>query len=280
MRREVIVAKDVCFRYQSDGPLAVDHVSFSVQAGEWVAICGHNGSGKSTLARLLNGLLFPEHGSIAIDGTATTNQEKLWEIRRKVGVVFQNPDNQFVGTTVLDDVAFGPENHGVPREEMKHRVHQAIEKVGMAGYEQHEPHRLSGGQKQRVAIAGVLAVQPTILILDEATSMLDPKGRREVMNTVRILNKQENVTVLSITHDLEEAALADRIIVMNQGKILDAAPPAKVFRNADTLREIGLDLPFAVRIRQLLQKSGLSLSDDIVTREGLVEQLWKLKWNS
>ena len=218
MDQKILVkVEDVSFKYEEQTEYALNRVSFHVNAGEWVAIVGHNGSGKSTLAKLLNGLQFSHEGSIVIDGIPIT-EESVWDIRKKVGMVFQNPDNQFVGTTVKDDVAFGLENNAVPRSEMVTRVERSLEKVKMLSFLDQEPHHLSGGQKQRVAIAGIIALKPEIIILDEATSMLDPQGREEVFDIMRELQK-ENMTIISITHDLDEAAKADRIIVMNKGKV-------------------------------------------------------------
>lgn len=217
-QNQLISVEDIVFRYRKDAERrALDGVSLQVYEGEWLAIVGHNGSGKSTLARALNGLILPESGDIEVAGIQLT-EESVWEVRKKIGMVFQNPDNQFVGTTVRDDVAFGLENNGVPREEMIERVDWAVKQVNMQDFLDQEPHHLSGGQKQRVAIAGVIAARPDIIILDEATSMLDPIGREEVLETVRHLKEQGMATVISITHDLNEAAKADRIIVMNGGK--------------------------------------------------------------
>ncbi len=227
---------------------------FSLNEGEWVSVIGQNGSGKSTLAKLLNGLFLPESGTITVNGTMALSEETVWDIRKQIGMVFQNPDNQFVGTTVQDDVVFGLENIGMPREQMVERMKQALHLVRMEEFLHEEPHSLSGGQKQRVAIAGILALQPSILILDEATSMLDPKGRVEVVETVRQLVDEKGITVLSITHDLEEVAQSDRIIVLNKGEILEEGTPQKIFKSSHMLKEIGLDVPFSVKIAELLKK--------------------------
>ncbi|KAA6443938.1 energy-coupling factor ABC transporter ATP-binding protein [Bacillus swezeyi] len=276
-QERLIAVEDITFRYQKDADRpALDHVSFHVSKGEWLAVVGHNGSGKSTLARALNGLILPDEGSIEVGGIKLT-EETVWDVRKKVGMVFQNPDNQFVGTTVRDDVAFGLENNGIPREDMVERVDWAVQQVNMQEFLDQEPHHLSGGQKQRVAIAGVLAARPDIMILDEATSMLDPMGREEVLETVRRLKDQGMVTVISITHDLNEAAKADRIIVMNGGKKYAEGLPEEVFRLNKDLIDIGLDLPFSFQLSQLLKENGLGVKGDHLTQEGLVSELWTLR---
>lgn len=273
----IIEVKDLSFRYQPNGPMVLKHVSLSVNQGEWLAIIGHNGSGKSTLAKCLNGLIQPESGDVSVSGYKTEDEAAIWEIRRRVGMVFQNPDNQFVGSTVRDDVAFGMENHGVAREDMVERLDQALKLVKMQDFADREPHRLSGGQKQRVAIAGVIALRPEIVILDEATSMLDPEGRHDVLGTMRMLNKEQGLTVLSITHDLDEAVHADRLIVMNKGEIVREGTPELIFEHADLLEKIGLTLPFAVKMEQLLRDRGLPLQKQPLTQEGLVDALWTLR---
>ncbi|HEX6922467.1 MAG TPA: energy-coupling factor ABC transporter ATP-binding protein [Bacillales bacterium] len=279
MAKRLIEAKDLFFRYD-DGDWAIQSLNLSVYEGEWLAVVGHNGSGKSTLAKMLNGLLIPEQGSVSVEGFSTADSEAIWEVRRRVGLVFQNPDNQFVGTTVRDDVAFGLENRGIPREEMIRRIDDAVDKVKMADFLMQEPHRLSGGQKQRVAIAGILAVRPSIVILDEATSMLDPKGRNEVLDTVRQLNREEGVTVISITHDLSEVLLADRICVMNKGEITDSGNAREVFQKGEELKGIGLDLPFSVKLRDELAGMGVPVSSETITEEELVEELWTFRSNN
>ncbi|MED4722040.1 energy-coupling factor ABC transporter ATP-binding protein [Bacillus atrophaeus] len=275
--KHLISVNDITFRYRkvAERP-ALDGVSLQVYEGEWLAIVGHNGSGKSTLARALNGLIMPETGEIEVGGIPLT-EESVWDVRKKIGMVFQNPDNQFVGTTVRDDVAFGLENNGVPREEMIERVDWATKQVNMFDFLDQEPHHLSGGQKQRVAIAGVLAARPDIIILDEATSMLDPIGREEVLETVRHLKEQGMATVISITHDLNEAAKADRIIVMNGGRKYAEGPPEEVFRLNEDLVQIGLDLPFSFQLSLLLKESGVALEGNHLTQEGLVKELWTLR---
>ena len=278
---EILSFNNVTFSYTPDVPdahKAVQGVTFAVNEGEWIAIVGHNGSGKSTLAKLLNGLLFPQEGEVRIMRDVLT-EENLWELRSQIGMVFQNPDNQFVGATVQDDVAFSLENNGVPYEEMVERVHESLQQVKMDGFLNHEPHHLSGGQKQRVAVAGALAMHPKILILDEATSMLDPQGREEVLQIVQALRAKIGLTVLSITHDLEEAMLADRILFMNDGKKFAQGTPAEIFALGDQLVELGLDLPFAMKMTKLLQANGIQLVGQHMTEEELVNDLWTSNFN-
>jgi energy-coupling factor transport system ATP-binding protein len=274
--KEVLSMDHVSYTYQvedGESKKAVDGVSFSVQDGEWIAIVGHNGSGKSTLAKLMIGLLFPDEGDVNVFIEKMT-EENMWAIRSRMGIVFQNPDNQFVGSTVQDDVAFALENNGVPFEDMVNRVHEALAQVKMSDFLDHEPHHLSGGQKQRVAIAGALALQPQLLILDEATSMLDPQGRDEVIRVVTELRRKTGLTVISITHDLEEVLLADRIIVMNQGSVLTIGTPEQVFARGEEMEAIGLDLPFAMKVSGLLRKHGMALNGEHMTEEELVNELW------
>ncbi|MBM7646889.1 energy-coupling factor transport system ATP-binding protein [Scopulibacillus daqui] len=274
---KLIEVNELFFRYNEEDQWILKGVSLFVKQGEWLSIIGHNGSGKSTLAKCLNGLLLPEKGSVRVNHLDTRDESHIWDIRRQVGMVFQNPDNQFVGSTVRDDVAFGMENHGIPREEMLIRLDDALKQVQMEAFADREPHRLSGGQKQRVAIAGIIALKPSIIILDEATSMLDPEGRSEIIRTMRLLNKEHGVTVISITHDLEEAIYSDRIIVMNHGELLDQGSPRDIFKETKLLKDIGLDLPFTVKLRQELQKQGCPLSDRALFQEELVEELWTLR---
>lgn len=281
MRSEIISLQEVTFTYaEDDGNVraAVNHVSYTIREGEWVAIVGHNGSGKSTLAKLMNGLLFPQTGQVRVFGEAL-NEQNLWETRSKMGMVFQNPDNQFVGATVQDDVAFALENNGIPFEEMVERVKESLVKVKMSEFMNSEPHHLSGGQKQRVAIAGAIALKPQILLLDEATSMLDPQGREEVLATVRQLKEETDLTVVSITHDLEEALLADRIIMMNQGEKYAEGTPEEIFQKGQELVDLGLDLPFAMNISKLLRAQGISLTADHMSEEELVNDLWTSHFN-
>ncbi|SFC98482.1 energy-coupling factor transport system ATP-binding protein [Bacillus sp. OV322] len=272
MKEKLVSLEDVIFKYEDQERNAVDGVSFDIYKGEWLAIVGHNGSGKSTLAKLLNGLHFAESGKILINGNPLT-EETVWEARKRIGMVFQNPDNQFVGTTVQDDVAFGLENSGVPQKVMVERVHNALKKVKMDTFLDQEPHHLSGGQKQRVAIAGVLALRPDIIILDEATSMLDPRGREEVLETVRQLKDENILTVISITHDLEEASRADRIIVMNQGKVYREGTPGEIFKLENELLELGLDIPFTVKLSKALRKQGIDVESGHLIEEELVNDL-------
>ncbi|MDX8363047.1 MULTISPECIES: energy-coupling factor ABC transporter ATP-binding protein [Bacillaceae] len=277
MGNELLSVKGVSFRYNDQSHYALKDISFSLKNGEWLAIVGHNGSGKSTLARILNGLLIPESGEVSVAGITLTN-ESIWDVRKKIGMVFQNPDNQFVGTTVIDDVAFGLENNGVERSEMVDRVDEAINRVKMEAFVDQEPHNLSGGQKQRVAIAGVLAVRPDIIILDEATSMLDPKGKEEVLRTIRKLKDEQVISVISITHDLDEASKADRILVMNKGNIFTEGRPEDIFALEKELVNIGLDLPFSVRLSKKMRRAGIPLTVDHLTDEGLVDELWTLQY--
>lgn len=279
MTEPLIQTSNLCFRYNMETDWIIRHLDMSVYAGEWLSVVGHNGSGKSTLAKLLNGLLMPEEGSVHIEGYDTAEASALWEVRRRVGIVFQNPDNQFVGTTVRDDIAFGMENHGIPRQTMLERMTETTEKVGMSAYLQHEPHRLSGGQKQRVAIAGILAVRPSIIILDEATSMLDPKGRQEVLQTVRELNQKEQVTVIAITHDLSETLFADRLMVMNEGTLALSGTPNDIFQYGSYLERIGLDLPFSIKLREALLGEQIPVSQQALTTKELVDDLWTLQSN-
>ncbi|WP_102349466.1 energy-coupling factor ABC transporter ATP-binding protein [Bacillus sp. Marseille-P3661] len=272
---KIMTVNHLFFRYTPEGEYALKDVSFQVNKGEWLAIVGHNGSGKSTLAKIINGLLMPEKGIVSIEDIQLQD-DTVWDIRQKVGMVFQNPDNQFVGTTVKDDVAFGLENNGIPRDQMIQRIESSISKVRMDDFLNHEPHRLSGGQKQRVAIAGVLALQPSLMILDEATSMLDPIGRKEVIETVRSLQNAGQMSVLSITHDLEEVTQADRVIVMNRGQVFAEGTPEEIFEYGEKLVQLGLDLPFTVKLSQLLKKKGVQLSKPHLKQRDLVNELWTL----
>ncbi len=270
----IISLKNITFRYQADQVQpALQDLSLTVNKEEWVAIIGHNGSGKSTLAKTINGLLLPETGNISV-GQLELNEENIWTIRKMVGMVFQNPDNQFVGATVEDDVAFGMENQGIPREEMVPRVKEALEQVKLTDFAAKEPARLSGGQKQRVAIAGILALRPDIIILDEATSMLDPEGRQEVISILKEVKEKYQLTVLSITHDIDEAANANRILVMREGQLMDEGTPAQIFSQGPNLIEKGLDLPFPERLKQSLEDRGVSVPEKYLTEEGMVDWLW------
>ena len=271
--KQIIELKNVSFRYDKTvEEYQIDTVSFHVKQGEWLSIVGHNGSGKSTVVRLIDGLLEAESGEIYIDGKKLT-RETIWEIRSKIGIVFQNPDNQFVGATVEDDVAFGLENQGIPRGEMLQRVEKAIDQVGMLKFKDREPSRLSGGQKQRVAIAGIIALRPTIIILDEATSMLDPEGREDLMAVKRELQKKFQLTIISITHDLSEIALSDRTLVFQKGKLESSMTPRELFSRND-LNEIGLDKPFSKQVQESLS-SHFPLKQDYLTESELLDQLWE-----
>ncbi|WP_071396692.1 energy-coupling factor ABC transporter ATP-binding protein [Bacillus tuaregi] len=278
MRKPLVQIENISYQYEDQTAFALEDVSMNIYEGEWLAIVGHNGSGKSTLAKLLNGLQFPMTGTITVCGISLT-EESVWEIRRQVGMVFQNPDNQFVGATVQDDVAFALENNGIQREDMVQRVKSSLEKVQMESFLNQEPHNLSGGQKQRVAIAGVIALRPALIILDEATSMLDPRGREEVLNTVRELKSDHNMTVISITHDLEEAAKADRIIVMNKGKLYREGTPEEIFQMDEELIALGLDIPFPVKMSKLLKEKGISLTKPYLSEKELVAELWTSHFN-
>ena len=274
MDQPVISIKNIHYHYHDDDKReALSDVSIDVYPGEWLAIIGHNGSGKSTLAKMMNGLLEPNEGSIYIDGQLLT-EETVYEARRKVGMVFQNPDNQFVGTTVEDDIAFGLENIGMPREEMIQKINSSLEMVRMTPFKDKEPARLSGGQKQRVAIAGMIALAPKVVILDEATSMLDPQGRFEVISTIQKLHKEKGITVISITHDLEEAASADRVLLMEGGKVNRIGTPSDIFEMGTALVEKGLDVPFSEKLKAVLKEKGLNVPNEYLDEEGLVEWLW------
>lgn len=278
---EILSLNAVTFSYAPEEPNsknAVDNVSFSISKGQWIAIVGHNGSGKSTIAKLMNGLLSPTSGEVRFDRNVLT-EDNLWDVRSQMGMVFQNPDNQFVGATVQDDVAFALENSGVAFDDMVKRVHESLAQVKMERFLNHEPHHLSGGQKQRVAIAGALALRPKLLILDEATSMLDPQGRIEVLQTVQQLRRETGLTVISITHDLEEAMLADRVLFMNGGKKFAEGTPTEIFALGDELTALGLDLPFAMKVSRLLQQQGVQLTGQHLTEEELVNDLWTSNFN-
>ena len=273
--KSIIDVKNLSFRYkESQEYYDVKDITFHVKRGEWLSIVGHNGSGKSTTVRLIDGLLEAESGEIVIDGQRLT-EGNVWSIRRQIGMVFQNPDNQFVGATVEDDVAFGLENQGLSRQEMKKRVEEALDLVGMLDFKKREPARLSGGQKQRVAIAGVVALRPAILILDEATSMLDPEGRRELIETVKGIRKDYDMTVISITHDLEEVAMSDRVLVMKKGEIESNSSPRELFSRND-LDQIGLDDPFANQLKHSLSQNGYDLPENYLTESELEDKLWEL----
>ncbi|MBO6267273.1 MAG: energy-coupling factor transporter ATPase [Synergistaceae bacterium] len=271
-----IEIKELCFSYPSERGerrMALDHVNLSIKEGEFVAVLGTNGSGKSTLAKHLNAILLPTTGVCRIAGMDTREAERLWDIRQTVGMVFQNPDNQIIAAIVEDDVAFGPENLGIPSDEIRRRVDEALISVDMASYRGFAPHLLSGGQKQRVAIAGTLAMKTKCLVLDEPTAMLDPIGRKEVLDTVRRLHRESGITVVYITHFMEEAAAAQRVIVMENGKVAEDGSPKEIFSQVDAMRKRGLDVPLAAEVAWKLRKQGIRLPEDIVTNEDLVVAL-------
>lgn len=281
MSENIIEFQNVSFRYEADEsekplPLCVEHVNLNIKKGDFVAVLGHNGSGKSTLAKLSNSILIPESGRVLVNGMDTADEDLSYDIRRTVGVVFQNPDNQIVASIVEEDVAFGPENLGVPPEELRRRVDDALKAVGMYEYRHHEPHKLSGGQKQRVAIAGMIAMLPECIVLDEPTAMLDPKGRKEVMDTVRRLNRERGMTVVFITHFMEEAAEADRVVVMDNAKILLDSTPQAVFSKADLLKKIGLDVPKAAALAAELRANGIPIRGNVLTADALADNILEL----
>ena len=276
MTSNSIDVKHLTFKYDvNQEHNTLDDLSFHVKRGEWLSIIGHNGSGKSTTVRLLDGLLAAESGQIFIEGDLLT-EDNVWDIRHKIGMVFQNPDDQFGGATVEDDVAFGRQNKGIPLDEMKARVAKALDLVGMSEFADREPSRLSGGQKQRVAIAGALAMQPDIIILDEATSMLDPEGRLELIKTIREIRKQYQMTVVSITHDLDEVALSDRVLVMKKGKVESSSTPEELFNRGDDLLTLGLDVPFSTNLISALKDKGFDFTQNYLTEKDLEDQLWEL----
>ncbi|GEN34816.1 MULTISPECIES: energy-coupling factor transporter ATPase [Aneurinibacillus] len=274
MDEAIIRLENVSFSYEGAEERAVQGVSFDVKKGEFLSIIGHNGSGKSTLAKLLNGLLLPSEGRVEVAGISTANEEHIWEVRQTVGMVFQNPDNQFVAPTVEDDIAFGMENIGIPPSEMEARILDALHQVHMTQFRTAEPNRLSGGQKQRVAIAGALAIRPRVLVLDEATAMLDPRGRREVLDVVHRMNREQNMTVIQITHYLEETLESDRILVMDGGMLVGEGTPESVYQKVDWLRRLGLDVPFASDLQYRLQQKGFRFSALKLTGEGVLDSLW------
>ena len=285
MKEYIIKTENLGFTYDDGDETTVEipalsGVSVNIERGEYVAVLGHNGSGKSTFAKLLNMILTPTVGKIYIDGRDITSEDytedDVFDIRRKIGMVFQNPDNQLVATIVEEDVAFGPENLGLPREELRARVDSSLALVGMTEYARHAPHKLSGGQKQRVAIAGIIAMRPEVIIFDESTAMLDPRGRREVVDIMEKLNKDEKITILNITHYMEEAARADRVIVINDGKIALDGTPREVFANVDKLRSMGLEAPQGNELVLELKKAGVNVNGDSLTEAECIETLYKL----
>lgn len=284
---KIITAENLIFEYKDEETDAVTEVlkgiSLDIERGEFVAVLGHNGSGKSTFAKHLNAILTPTSGRVCVCGTDTSDEDKLFDIRRRVGMVFQNPDNQMVANIVEDDVAFAPENLGLPREEIRRRVDNALAAVNMSAFARHAPHMLSGGQKQRIAIAGVLAMEPEIIVLDEPTAMLDPSGRREVITTIKRLNRELGMTAVLITHYMDEAVRADRVIVMDSGRIVMDGKPAQIFPQVERLHSLGLDTPQATELAAELKKAGFDIDGVVLTVEDCVreiEKLWRNKVNS
>lgn len=276
--KKIIEIKDVSFSYKSHSEelpdiQALKHIDLSIKEGEFLAVLGRNGSGKSTLAKLMNALLLPAKGTVIVNGFDTSKEELLWDIRSSTGMVFQNPDNQIVGTVVEEDVAFGPENLGVPPLEIRKRVDEALETIGLTEFKKHAPHLLSGGQKQRVAIAGILAMKPKCIVLDEATAMLDPVGRREVMRILRKLNTEEKITIVHITHHMDEAGKADRILVVDSGKCVMLGTPKEVFRDVEKIKSLGLDVPQVTELMYELNKLGFDFPQDILTVDEALELL-------
>ncbi|AZV58722.1 energy-coupling factor transporter ATPase [Clostridium sp. AWRP] len=281
MEKNMVVCDNVSYKYKDNDneneKLAVDHVNFQVKKGEFLVVLGRNGSGKSTMAKHINALLVPTDGKVYVEDIDTSDEKNTWKIRNKAGMVFQNPDNQIVATIVEEDVAFGPENLGVPSEEIRARVDECLKRVNMYEYRRHAPHLLSGGQKQRVAIAGVLAMRPDCIIFDESTAMLDPSGRREVMSTIKDINSKYNMTVILITHYMEEAVEADRIIVMDEGKIIMEGSPRNIFSQVSKMKKIGLDVPQMTELAYELRNSGVDIKPDILTIDEMVSELCRLK---
>lgn len=273
----MVSIKDLTFTYSEETPVTVlNHINLEICDGEFVAVLGHNGSGKSTLAKHLNAILLPSGGKVYVDGMDTGDESKVWDIRSNAAMVFQNPDNQIVATVVEEDVAFAAENLGIPSDEIRTRVDEALDAVGMSEYRLHAPHLLSGGQKQRVAIAGVIAMKPKIIIFDEPTAMLDPSGRKEVMNTIRSLNEKYNITIILITHNMDEAVQAKRVVVINDGVIVCDGSPREVFSDVEKMRTLGLDVPQATYLAYLLRKRGLPVKQDVLNAEECIEELEKI----
>lgn len=272
----MINIKNLSFKYDyedEDAKEILKDINLEIKEGEFVALLGHNGSGKSTLAKLINGLLLPGEGDVLVDGMNTKNEEEIWDIRKTAGMVFQNPDNQLVATIVEDEVAFGPENMGIDPAEIRKRVDMALEDVGMSDYKKNAPHLLSGGQKQRVAIAGILAMSPKYIILDEPTAMLDPSGRREVIDTLVKLNKEEKKTIILITHYMEEAAISDRVVVMEDGNMVLSGSPREVFSKVDMIKGLGLDVPQVTELAYELKKDGIEISTEVLNIEEMVKEI-------
>lgn len=275
----MISIKNLSFKYDYEDENAkqiLKDIDLEIKEGEFLALLGHNGSGKSTLAKLINGLLIPGEGDVLVDGMNTKNEEEIWNIRRNAGMVFQNPDNQLVATIVEDEVAFGPENLGIEPAEIRKRVDKALEDVDMSDYKKNAPHLLSGGQKQRVAIAGILAMSPKYIILDEPTAMLDPSGRREVIDTLVKLNKEENKTIILITHYMEEAAISDRVVVMEDGNIVISGKPREVFSQVEEIKKLGLDVPQVTELAHELKKEGIEISTEVLNIQEMVKEICHL----
>jgi energy-coupling factor transport system ATP-binding protein len=277
----MLYADKISFAYkqheENEEYIALDEINLDVKPGEFVVIIGHNGSGKSTLAKHFNAILIPSKGQVVVDGIDTKDSKRLWEIRQRAGMVFQNPDNQIVATIVEEDVAFGPENMGIPPAEIRKRVDNALETVDMSEYAQHGPHLLSGGQKQRVAIAGILAMRPKCIIFDEPTAMLDPSGRREVIDTIKMLNKEEKITMVLITHFMEEAVDADRVVVMENGRIVLEGTPREVFSKVKEIKGLGMDVPEMTELAFELRENGINIPSDVLTIEEMVDAICQLK---
>ncbi len=274
MMETIIELQDIWFRYTEEDDWILKGIDFSLQAGEWVTILGGNGSGKSTFAKLLNGLLVPNKGHISLFGVTPQTDDEIWRVRQRVGMIFQNPENQIVAMTVEDDVAFGLENLGVDPDEMEQRIDQVLEQLGIKEFRHREPHKLSGGQKQRLAIAGVLAMRPEVMIFDESTSMLDPQGTEDVLAIMKNL-QQQGISIIHITHEMDEVYYCDRAIVFKQGKIIKMGNPREVLSDTQALLEAGLIPPFAVRVREKLITNGYSIGSEIMTEEELAGELWK-----
>ncbi|ELC8443654.1 energy-coupling factor transporter ATPase [Clostridium perfringens] len=281
MGENMIKSEDLVFKYvnaeEQTEKIAINHVSMEVKKGEFLVVLGHNGSGKSTMAKHMNALLLPSGGKMYVDGLDTSDIENIWEVRRRAGMVFQNPDNQLVATIVEEDVAFGPENLGVDPKEIRERVDDSLKAVGMYEYRKHAPHLLSGGQKQRIAIAGILAMRPKCIVLDEPTAMLDPSGRKEVMKTIKEVNKKFGITIILITHYMDEAAQADRIIVMDKGEKVMEGVPREIFSQVEKIKSIGLDVPQVTELAYELQKEGIDISTEILNIDEMVNALCQLK---
>ncbi|EES91104.1 energy-coupling factor transporter ATPase [Clostridium botulinum C] len=280
MNENIIECKNVVYRYEKSeqqSKVAVDNVNLNIKKGEFLVVLGHNGSGKSTLSKHMNALLLPSEGTVYVSGMDTKDEENVWKIRNTAGMVFQNPDNQLVATIVEEDVAFGPENLGIPPEEIRTRVDDSLNKVNMYDYRRYAPHLLSGGQKQRIAIAGILAMRPQCIIFDEPTAMLDPSGRKEVVNTIKDINSRYGITIVLITHYMEEAVEADRIVVMDKGKVVMEGTPKQIFSNVSVMKNIGLDVPQMTELAYELKKSGVNIASDILTINEMVNALCQLK---